>query len=336
MAETPTHRCKGWVIVVALTATLALLSCGGGGSEAPSPPPPPPPAASAWRVLASMDVPRQESGVALLNGEVYVVGGFNSNTEVVADVDVYNPATDRWRKVATLPQPLHHPNVAVVGGRLYVTGAMIDLSFVAVGVTLEYDPTVNNWRARASMPLGTQRGAAATAVIDNRIYVAGGLRGGNAVSDFSVYDPFTDSWQALPAMPTVRDHLVGAAVGGRLYAIGGRTGSTQRAQVEIFDSAAGTWSAGASMPTARGGCMGAVINGRILIVGGEGNGSVATGIFSQSELYDPTSNLWTTLEPMRTPRHGTGAAALDGELFVPGGATTQGFGAVATNEALRP
>jgi hypothetical protein len=37
---------------------------------------------------------------------------------------------------------------------------------------------------------------------------------------------------------------------------------------------------------------------------------------------------------MPTPRHGMGAAATGGRLYVPGGATVQAFGAVATHEIL--
>jgi len=37
---------------------------------------------------------------------------------------------------------------------------------------------------------------------------------------------------------------------------------------------------------------------------------------------------------MHTPRHGIGAATIDNRVFVPGGATRQGFGAVAVNESF--
>jgi hypothetical protein len=39
---------------------------------------------------------------------------------------------------------------------------------------------------------------------------------------------------------------------------------------------------------------------------------------------------------MITPRHGTGAAGVGGVLYVPGGATQQAFGAVATHESYTP
>lgn len=90
------------------------------------------------------------------------------------------------------------------------------------------------------------------------------------------------------------------------------------------------------MPTPRGGAAGAVAEGRLYVVRGEGNPAAASGVFAEVEAYDPETDRWTSLPPMSTPRHGTGAAALLGQIYVPGGATQQGFGAVATHERLTP
>jgi len=72
------------------------------------------------------------------------------------------------------------------------------------------------------------------------------------------------------------------------------------------------------------------------VVGGEGNRGSNTGVFPQTERYDPATDTWTTLAPMRPARHGMGAAGFEGRLYVPGGATRQGFGAVATFEVFVP
>jgi N-acetylneuraminic acid mutarotase len=186
------------------------------------------------------------------------------------------------------------------------------------------------------MPAGSQRGGSAVGVIGGRIYVAGGLRNLNALASCSVYDPAADTWTGLPSMTFTRDHGVGAAVGGLLYVIGGRDGSTLRAQNEAFDPVSATWASRAAMPTARGGCIGGVVGGRIVVCGGEGNPAGGSGgVFSQTEAYDPVTNTWSSLEAMRLPRHGTGAAGIGDSLYVPGGATVANFAAVDGHDALR-
>jgi N-acetylneuraminic acid mutarotase len=71
----------------------------------------------------------------------------------------------------------------------------------------------------------------------------------------------------------------------------------------------------------------------LYVVGGEGNPGGSTGVFGQNEVYDPRLDSWTTVAPMPTPRHGIGAVAIDGRIYVPGGATREGLGAVAAVEA---
>ena len=90
------------------------------------------------------------------------------------------------------------------------------------------------------------------------------------------------------------------------------------------------------MLTARAGIAVSAVGDRVFAMGGEGNPYSPTGVFAQNEEYDPAADRWTSREPMPTPRHGTGAAIVDGTLFVPGGATVQNFGASAVNEAYTP
>ena len=59
-------------------------------------------------------------------------------------------------------------------------------------------------------------------------------------------------------------------------------------------------------------------------------------MFAEVEIYQPETESWRAVLPMRTPRHGMGAAVVDGTLYVPGGADRQGFAAVATHERFVP
>ena len=290
-----------------------------------------------WLSLAPLTAgPRQETAVAALNGEVWVLGGFDARGVVVRTVEIYNPASDSWRRGPDLPLALHHANVAVADGRLYVVGFLVG-RFVASGRTFVHDPANGGWRELASMPDGTARGGASVAVLGGEILVAGGFRDG-AVADFSAYDPATDSWRELPPLPRAADHVVAGAIGGLLYVAGGRSGGIDghSASLFVFDPNEMTWASLASLPTSRGGAASAVVSERLYVFGGEGNGAHPSGVFGQAESYDPTSDQWTSLPSMPERRHGTGAAVVDGVIYIPGGATEQGFGAVDTHSAFAP
>ena len=79
-----------------------------------------------------------------------------------------------------------------------------------------------------------------------------------------------------------------------------------------------------------------MVGGRLLVLGGEANSAAASGVFDDTEAYDPDQDSWAVLQPMVSPRHGTGAAAVGGAAFLPGGADKAGFGAVATVEQYVP
>ena len=87
------------------------------------------------------------------------------------------------------------------------------------------------------------------------------------------------------------------------------------------------------MPTGRSGMAGGVVGDCVYVFGGEGNPADPAGIFHQVEAYEPAADRWWSLPPMQTARHGIYAAVLGNVIYLPGGATQQGFGVTAVNEA---
>lgn len=281
--------------------------------------------------------PRQETAVVELGGEIYVLGGFDASRRMRRTVEAYDPGQDRWRDIADLPEDLHHANAAAVGGRLYVLG-FLSGGFAEVGRAFVYDPSLDAWSPLAPLPAGRERGASAVAVHGGVIYLIGGLRGLTSVPLADAYDPEIAEWRELPPLPRPSDHVVAGTLGEVLVVAGGRSGGIGgfTAQVDVFDPRAGRWTAGPAMPTGRGGSAAAVLEGRLYVFGGEGSPRTATGVFAEAEVYDPSLGRWLGLAPMRTPRHGTGAAALGGRVYVPGGADVQAFAAVDAHEAFEP
>jgi influenza virus NS1A-binding protein len=63
-----------------------------------------------------------------------------------------------------------------------------------------------------------------------------------------------------------------------------------------------------------------VINGLIVVAGGEG--APGGGVFPQVEAYNPHTDQWTKLAPMKHPRNGQAQGGIDGKLYVAGGTNT--------------
>jgi N-acetylneuraminic acid mutarotase len=291
-----------------------------------------------WQPVAPViGGPIQETAVVSLDDRIYVLGGFTASIEVVPSVRIFDAATCRWSDGPPLPRAIHHANAVVAGDTLYVVGATEATTFVPIGDVWAWTPGRDaTWRARTAMPIGTERGAAVAGVIDGEIYVAGGYATAS-VATLSAYSIADDRWDdALPPLPESRDHACGGVIGGKLYVAGGRMSGASGPSGLVFEYApGGAWSQRAAMPTARGGIACGIAGDRIVVAGGEGNLDDPSGVFSQVEAYTVSRDRWDALVPMATPRHGMGGAVIDGVMYVPGGATRGGFGAVDTHEALR-
>lgn len=119
-----------------------------------------------WRTLAPMPSARQEVATAVLNGKIYVIGGFTSAGASTNTVEVYDLQTNIWTSAASIPILNNHGTAAVAAGKLYAFGGVSNRVFV-------YNPQNNSWSEVASMNF--QHGnTAAVAVINDKIYVAGG------------------------------------------------------------------------------------------------------------------------------------------------------------------
>ena len=283
-----------------------------------------------WTMGATMPLPRSEHAVAEFGGRIWVLGGYPPGRLPSDLVQVYDPATSRWSLGPKLPQPIHHTHVAAVGDRIYVLGGEIEGAStgkpeVFVANVWMHDPKVGGWVARSAMP--TPRGGGGKAVIDGKIYIAGGRPPGG--SAFEVYDPATDKWEKLPDLPTQRNHLAMVALNGKIIVAGGRTGPGAMAErvdtVEIYDPKTRRWTKGAPLPAPRGGITGAAHAGCMFVFGGEGERTHVLGLTPNTYAYDPRADRWTRLADLPIAVHGLkGSAVIGGRIFLPGGGITLG------------
>ena len=87
-------------------------------------------AISTWSTLAPLPTARQEIAVAVLDGKVFVIAGYDANGQSTATVEVYDPRSNAWQKAASLPIATNHNDAATVNGRLYAFGGTSPRAFV--------------------------------------------------------------------------------------------------------------------------------------------------------------------------------------------------------------
>jgi N-acetylneuraminic acid mutarotase len=293
-----------------------------------------------WEQAPAMPFHQNEAATAVLGGKIYVIGGFEKESDPITRVQVFDLASKTWSEGVPLPEPVHHAGAAVLNGRIYLAGGF-DGPFAKrepIARVLAFDPATRSWERKASLPAPV--GSPAVGIAGDHLVVAGGERkrapGGpppregahpayEPVTDVAIYDAKTDRWSAGPPLKVARDHPQWESVGGKFYVIGGRDRPIYDIRtVEIFDPATSSWSEGAPMPSGRSGGNAAVLDGRIVVFGGEGNSASPVGIFDNVEAYDPGANTWEKFGPMPLPRHSLSAASAGDRIYLPGGSPKRG------------
>jgi N-acetylneuraminic acid mutarotase len=199
------------------------------------------PASDSWRALAPMPTARTAAAAAEVGGKIYVFAGASVHPgqplvslspdvphRSLDTVEVYDPATNTWASRGPAPTARNHAAIGVVSGKIYLIGGRVGSANITAAsntnVVEVYDPATDTWGA-VGMRMPIARSGMGWATRDGKIYVAGGELYDRhffaVVRAVHVYDPATNSWGALPQMPTARHGVNVAIVGNRLYVIGG-------------------------------------------------------------------------------------------------------------------
>ena len=261
---------------------------------------------------------------------------FSSTASAVPRVDEQGT----WQSMAVAPTKRTEVATAVADGKIYVIGGFAKPSIsniLSISDAVEmYDPQTNQWSAKAALPTSLHHTGAVS--VGGKLYVIGGftrsfLAYWTPVATAYRYDPETDSWAELAAMPTPRGALAVAQVAGQVYAVGGIGEDGNSEAVEMYDPATNKWTTKAPLPTPRDHLAAAVVGGRLFTIGGRLNGSYSHNL-DVTEIYDPAQDGWSIGAPLPTARSGIAAAVIGQRIYVVGGESTEGT--FRTNEVYAP
>jgi N-acetylneuraminic acid mutarotase len=121
-----------------------------------------------------MPTGRSEFGAAVVNDQIYVMGGNITETAPLNLVNVYNPNLKTWSAVA--PMPASRISLATVArdGKIYAIGGSATWANpVGENSVFVYDPKSDHWTT--SLPMPTARRGCRAVSVDKLIYVLGGF-----------------------------------------------------------------------------------------------------------------------------------------------------------------
>lgn len=103
-----------------------------------------------------------------------------------------------------------------------------------------YDPNTNEWTTRGQMI--NARAHMGLAVLENLLYVIGGLSTTGYLELVECYDPVVDAWQAMNPMNVRRANAGVGVLNHEIYVLGGQSNNGEHLQsVEVYNFYTEKW-----------------------------------------------------------------------------------------------
>jgi hypothetical protein len=262
-----------------------------------------------WVRRADAPLALTEVAATAHEGVIWVAGGLDRSGAVAA-VMRYDPLADAWDRAADMPEAVHHSSLVSTGDDLLLVGGYVGSAFDRpTAAVRRWDSASGTWVDHVPLPEPRAAGAAGWNGEDLVLYAGGVGTGG--VSD-AVWVLENGTWRGAPPLSLAREHLAGAGPdhAGWVFVLGGRQGGLD-ANLGRIDLVNGTETLTLSDEfTPRGG-VAAFWSPAVgpCLVGGEG----PQGTFGQVECVDDDTVY--PLPSLAHPRHGLGAAVVDGTAF---------------------
>jgi N-acetylneuraminic acid mutarotase len=255
----------------------------------------------------------------------------------------------QWTSKTVLPENLsdfqavsHKTHVYIIGGQddtvrstnadgltCTVVAGTQDCKGTVVNTVYQYDTKLDKYTDKAVLPEARYRYA--SAVVDDKIYIIGGLTGDSATGmkkTTLIYDISTNSWSDGPDMATGRSDTCAAVVGSKIYVVAGyASGFEALDSVEVLDTAAASpaWATAPKLPAKRGDITCASSGGKAYAIGGYYD---PAGAWSNTAFHDtmfeltPGAAAWVEKAKMPSSRGDKAAVTMsDGSIIVVGGET---------------
>lgn len=183
------------------------------------------PATDSWELKAPRPTYRYTFGSEVIANRVVLIGGFGpvdnmqamgQDWEPKLDVEVYDVAEDTWTTMSPAPRAISDAASCVFGDQIYLFGGEF------TNRTSVYDVTQDRW-SEGSRPPIAREGHACVRVGDRFLLLGGRTSGGPPLDAVEQYDPVTDTWTHLEALPEPRVWLAATSLGSSVYVIGGES-----------------------------------------------------------------------------------------------------------------
>lgn len=255
------------------------------------------PSSDKWHPLSPIYAPRYNHAVVCCDGFIYVLGGRDDTTKLLASVLRFDTSSNRWSYVSSLPYPLAALGAVSFDGQMYAIGGMSGIG--SVNLVFKYSARKDTWQRVTS--LNMPRGGMAVVADEHNIYVMGGIhKTGNEIATswryldcMEVYDKQKNSWKISTNLLSPRAYASAAYMNKRIFLVGGQAEMLGVCKgFDIYNIVTGEWNSYPYLGVPRTLTGIAVNDTKIYVVGGmQKDGECVNTV----ETYDVSRDRWNKI-----------------------------------------
>jgi N-acetylneuraminic acid mutarotase len=158
------------------------------------------PVANSWTLIegytGSPPSERYLHSASVIDGKLYIFGGYDTFDIDLQDMHVYDPLANSWANITGSTGPSSHGGLGqgsgVIDGKIYLFGGYDSYGDVQFLQNLHvYDPALNSWseitEAEGTFP--SARESAGATVVSGKLYILGGSSEEGIQQDMHIYFP---------------------------------------------------------------------------------------------------------------------------------------------------
>jgi WD40 repeat protein len=277
-----------------------------------------------------------QTATLLPNGKVLVAGGADYSGNVFAAAQLYDSTNGTWTSTTAMAKACYaHTATLLPNGKVLVAGGTTNqydpTSASLVQPAELFNPTNDTWATTGALNF-PRFFHTATLLANGKVLVTGGMSSNGypttILNSSELYDPATGLWTITGPLHEARyNHTATLLPSGKVLVTGGQVTNVLlvTGSAELYDPVAGTWTATGSMPYPLANHTATWLpNGKLLVAGGdidEGSiGGIGLVPVPFAELYDPATELWTSITAMHFVHdYHTATLLANGLVLIAGG-----------------
>lgn len=193
-----------------------------------------------------------------------------------------------------------HTATLLPSGEVLVTGG-IDVNLNPLASSEFYNPATGTWSVTGSMTETRSAGFTATLLPNGEVLVAGGSGNGGCLDAAELYNPSTGRWTSTGSMNQPRCYHAATllSTGNVLVAGGSNSAGTAGTSAELYNPTTGEWqtTGNLNVPRANGAAT-LLAGGEVLLAGGWNDVNGLERFPTTTELYNPSSGVWSVTGSM--------------------------------------